>query len=111
MTLLTVAEVGRRLGVSKATAYRLVQHMIRVEVGGSVRVPEEALARYLAQRTITPWDDSTNAVKRGGRTTKTRPGAASVSHYARPTGSSRKKGSDTPSWLRPIRPRTAKRVR
>lgn len=54
MTLLTVTEVAARLKVSRRTAYRLIQGMIRTEIGGSLRVPEAALDRYIAERTIDP---------------------------------------------------------
>jgi excisionase family DNA binding protein len=48
--VLTVAEVAGALRVSKMTVYRLVHSgaMDALRIGGAIRVPEAALANYLA---------------------------------------------------------------
>lgn len=56
--LMTVAEFGRRLGVSRATAYRIVAagYIDRTPVGPGrapmTRISEAALTRYLARREV-----------------------------------------------------------
>ncbi len=54
--LMTVAEFGRRLGVSRATAYRIVAagYIDRTDVGrgkANTRISEAAYTRYLAANT------------------------------------------------------------
>jgi excisionase family DNA binding protein len=111
MKLLTISEVAERLRVSKRTAYRLAQGMIRTEIGGSLRVPEPALDRYIAERTTDPCLASTSAAPSGGGTTRTGRAGTAANLSERRTGKSRGNGSELPSWLRPIQPRTVKRGR
>jgi excisionase family DNA binding protein len=51
-SLLTVAEVARRLGVCRATAYRICRagQLGHVRVSNAIRVPENALVAYLFGR-------------------------------------------------------------
>src|SRR5690606_26652776 len=105
--LLTVAQVAERLAVSRSTAYRIVREMLRVHVGGQIRVPEDAVERYLARRTEAPWDESSSAATSGTPTTKTGKGSGKGRRSARETAASPKSGSASSSLLRPIRPRTA----
>jgi excisionase family DNA binding protein len=52
VSLLTVAEVARRLGVSTATVYKVCAagRLGHVRVSNAIRVPETALAAYLDPR-------------------------------------------------------------
>jgi excisionase family DNA binding protein len=109
MTLLTIEQVAERLGVSRRTVYRLLPDMMRVNVGRAVRVPEEALAKYLAEHTRSPWDGSIGVAGRGTATGKTRAGSGGAGRSERRTPGSPASDSDKPSWLRPIQPRTARR--
>jgi len=51
-SLLTVAEVAGRLGVCRATVYRICRGglLAHVRVSNAIRIPEPALAAYLAGR-------------------------------------------------------------
>lgn len=57
MNLMTVTEFGRRLGVSRATAYRKVAARqvattdVAVKGKPRLRISEDALKRYIAGRT------------------------------------------------------------
>ncbi len=50
--LLTVADVARRLGVCRATMYRICRagQLGHVRISNAIRVPESALAAYLFGR-------------------------------------------------------------
>ena len=52
-SLLRAAEVQVRLGLSRAKVYRLMQKNIlpTVRIGGSIRVPRRALARWIEENT------------------------------------------------------------
>jgi putative molybdopterin biosynthesis protein len=52
-TLLTVREVARRLSLGRATTYPLVQRgeLPSVRIGRAVRVPAQALDRWVAEHT------------------------------------------------------------
>ena len=50
--LLTVAEVARILGMSKATAYRLAREMDYTQIGKKLLVSENALERYIEAHSI-----------------------------------------------------------
>jgi len=52
VSLLTVAEVARRLGVSTATVYKVckAERLGHVRVSNAIRVPETALADYLDRK-------------------------------------------------------------
>ena len=51
--LLTVEEVAARLALARGTVYGMTQRggLPVVRIGRAVRVPEEALARWVAERT------------------------------------------------------------
>ncbi len=53
-SLLTVAEVARRLGVCRATAYRICAEgrLGHLRVSNAIRVPESALAAYVSGRSL-----------------------------------------------------------
>lgn len=52
---LTVAEVARRLGLSRSFAYQIVKSEIGyVQHGRALRVPVENLDRYLARFAVNP---------------------------------------------------------
>lgn len=54
-TLLGADEIARRLGVSRATAYREMRNMVHVVVGArALRVSELAFDAYLRRRTQDP---------------------------------------------------------
>lgn len=75
--LLRPTEAAEAIGVSRAKAYALIasKEIPSIRVGGSVRVPLDALrawiARQLAEQSIDPLDDRTTPV----RTTRTAAGA------------------------------------
>lgn len=52
-SLLRAAEVQIRLGLSRAKVYRLMQKNVlpTVRIGGSIRVPRRALARWIEDNT------------------------------------------------------------
>jgi excisionase family DNA binding protein len=61
MALLTVKEAASRLGISTATAYLLcdrrrpaIRHHRLGTTGETIRIPEDALAEYLARSTVAP---------------------------------------------------------
>lgn len=64
MKYLSPADIAARLGVSKAQAHRIALKCVHVRDGRLVRVPEEAFARYLAMRMVSPWDASTGTRRR-----------------------------------------------
>ena len=45
----TLTDIARRAGVSRMTIYRLVngKQMFSMKIGGSIRIPESAVDRYL----------------------------------------------------------------
>lgn len=45
--MLTVGEIAQMLHVSRATAYRMAQHLPMVRVGRSIRIAPSALRRAL----------------------------------------------------------------
>jgi excisionase family DNA binding protein len=53
-SLLTVAEVGAHMRVSKMTVYRLIKsgELAAVRVGHNYRIREAELERYLAERSV-----------------------------------------------------------
>lgn len=104
---LTAEDIGKRLGCSRATAFRIARSCVHVRVGRLLRVPEEAFARYLAARTEAPWDVSTSA-NRAEHGTGTGPTSAAGrvgSRSARAISKSPGRNSADLSWEQPIRPR------
>lgn len=66
MKYLSPEEIAALLGVSRATAYRIANECIHIRIGTKarlIRVPEDSLTRYLAQRTAEPesWGPSISA--------------------------------------------------
>ena len=53
MPLLDAGQVAERLGLARSTVYLLVAHGVlpHVRIGRSVRVPEDALRRWVAEHT------------------------------------------------------------
>ncbi len=50
MKYLTAADIAERLQISRAAAYRVAGQCLHIRVGRLVRVPEDALTKYLANR-------------------------------------------------------------
>ena len=51
-TLLTVADVARRLAVGRTTVYELISHggLRTIKIGRARRIPESALENWIAQQ-------------------------------------------------------------
>jgi hypothetical protein len=109
MKYLSVPEVAQRLGLSRSKAYRVIKNMVRVNIDGAIRIPEDALTSYLASRTILPWDDSTGGPRRGGATT-TSEASGSGRRSRRAIARSRSSGSEPTSSVRLTQPRTVNRA-
>ncbi len=112
MSYLTAPQIAARLGVSRATAYRIARECLHIRVGvagKSIRVPEQALTAYLARHTTVPeWGKSTNArqAARTGVTTPTRAGGTGGKRSAPAMRRSPAQGSGNSNWYQPIQPRT-----
>ena len=110
MKYVSVKHIATQLGVSRATAYRIAAQCVHVRAGRSIRVPEDAFLRYLAQNTNTPepWAPSTSD-DRAARTTGTGPTSrtgTNANRSARAIRKSPEQGSDNLNWYRPIQQRT-----
>jgi excisionase family DNA binding protein len=107
---LSPEQIAEQLGVSRATGYRIAHSCLFVRVGKLIRIPEDALVRYLAQRTSEPdtWEPSisdTKAVRTTGTGPTPRTGTIGK-RSALATRRSREPDSGNSSWYRPIQQRT-----
>jgi excisionase family DNA binding protein len=111
---LSARQVAEELGVSRATAYRLMHDMVHFKRGKLLRVSRESFNRYIRRLEVDPWHQgSTSGVRSGGRGTTSRVGAASASPPSAPTGGRPSlrcvSGSAVPP-IQPTRPRTKPRL-